>query len=160
VLTFEWRRSPFAASEPFESAEIAVATPRLSAYQPCHSIPAALSVGITTRLATMLRLSGFPDGPRRIGPDIGFLSSARNAESVVLRGSITGTGFPLPSVLGELTCVCHIDCRTRNRRVVRPSSVNFGQQTPSIYGAEVTNDNSAEARCEITLPQCLVAVRR
>src|SRR6266566_625918 len=115
VLTFEWRSSPLAASESLDKAVTAVATPRRKEYQPCQPIPAFLSAGITERLARLCKSSGLPDGPRKIGPEAGFLSARRNSARIVPRGSITGTGFALPSVFGEVVKVCQTDCRMLSR---------------------------------------------
>src|SRR5215469_455982 len=132
----ECRKRPLAASESERSAT-AVATPRLSEYHPCHfgrdssgwkSCPASscfdssflqtahcFSVGITTRSAKLSRSSGFPDGPRKIGPELGFPSPLRSSARMLVRGSIIGTGFALLSVLGEVVQTRQMLRRTKRR---------------------------------------------
>jgi hypothetical protein len=102
VLTLECLSSPLAASESVDNAVTAVATPRRSEYQPCQATPAFLSVGITIRLPRLCKSSGLPDGPRRIGPEHGFPSAARSSARMLVKGSMTGTGFAELAVFGEV----------------------------------------------------------
>lgn len=106
VLTLEWSSNPFAARESVDSAVTAVATPRRSEYHPCDAMPAFLKVGITTRLPRLCRSSGLPEGPRKIGPEDGFLSDARTSVRIPVSGSMIGAGFADPLVLGVVVWVC------------------------------------------------------
>src|SRR5215472_74470 len=92
-----------------------VATPRRRLYQPCHSSSLALSSGATTRFERFSRLSGFPDGPRSLGPVDGLASAFRRSARMPARGSITGTGFSDSSVFGVVVCVCQTDWQTVRR---------------------------------------------
>ena len=103
VVTLACRRSPLAAIASFSTELTSVAIPRLSAYQPRHSRPAAASIGRTVRLARLSRFSGSPHWPRRIGPILGLPSAARSSTRRERSGLMIGTGLlDLPALNAAL----------------------------------------------------------
>src|SRR5215469_207503 len=94
---------------------IVVATPRRKLYRPCHLISFAFRSGATTRFERFSRLSGLPDGPRRIGPLEGLPSASRRSARMPASGSMTGTGLEDSIVLGVVMCVCQTDWQTDSR---------------------------------------------
>src|SRR5262249_44499955 len=167
VLTLEWRRRPLAASESERSAT-AVATPRRRAYQPFHfgsdssslkawsalvcsdscclQLAQRNNAGFTTLSTRLSRSRGFPDGPRRIGPELGLPSALRSSARMPFRGSITGTGLTLLAVFGEVVQTRQTLRRTKIR-LPSKSSQQAPRASPGRRPAKNISATAARAFC-------------
>jgi hypothetical protein len=69
------------------------------------SNPGLLERGNHNPVRKVMQIERLSRGPRRIGPETGFLSKALSSARIVPSGSITGTGLALLSVLGKVVWV-------------------------------------------------------